>query len=231
MNNAGFSCFRTFVGSFQRSDPGCAATSSRLPRRHPRRDLGPACRAASAAPRARSTRGPCPQQITSQDCQVVATGPWRGRLEGRGPLAVACLGLPGGCIAGTGEAAYPLYSADQPLANSEVATLHGDVAYVDGRDVGGLATSFTLLPGCHVVGLPDKSQAGDPSRGGFWATLPPTYFAVQMRARMHYLFKVRMQATDNLGTVTIDAREVDSAGQTVRELRPVTDPAQLRRCR
>jgi hypothetical protein len=144
---------------------------------------------------------------------------------------VTCVGLCPGCIADTSEATYPLYSADQRLPESEVATLRGDVACVDGRDVRGLAASFALLPGCHVIRLPDKVQAGDPSRGGFWATLPPTYFAVQMRAGMQYLFKVGMQATDNLGRVTIDAREVDAGGQTVQELRPVTDPAQLRRCR
>ena len=112
---------------------------------------------------------------------------------------------------------YPLYEAGSiHPAPTELATLHGPIATVDGQQVTGKGKTFALLPGCHIVTLQRNVGAADSNANGAWAgTLPPLAVAFRMRPSYKYLVSVRFEETSGpYGQMHIDARERDPQGQT-----------------
>ena len=55
-------------------------------------------------------------------------------------------------------------------------------------------------------------------------------FAVHMHSGMRYVFELDVSGAGSAMHLVIDAREVNSAGETTKELRPTTDAAELSQC-
>lgn len=131
-------------------------------------------------------------------------------------------------------ATHPLYAGPvRPTA--EVARLSGPIATVDGVDVSSVGTSFSLLPGCHVVEL--RRKIGEGSTSGAWSTeLRYTRYAFRMRAGSSYEIDVQLQpgnaamGSANVGGVTIEAVERGPSGKIVGVIPPVQKPAQIDAC-
>jgi hypothetical protein len=132
-----------------------------------------------------------------------------------GFLSTACIG------SGT---TYPLYSnAGQKLGPEAVASLTGDVAYVDGRDVSPYGNSFELLPGCHVVQPPEKWGGSSYGQPTVWATIGKISFAMDMKAQHRYSVHVevvRLSGND-AANVTVEAREESTDGTITRRFRAI----------
>lgn len=127
--------------------------------------------------------------------------------------AMAAL-LGSGCMLGKPNA-VPLYAADAAhrLPPEQVATLHGPIHTVDGRDVSGQGRSFELTPGCHVVVL--SNNVGQGTTDGAWAAnIGRLTVAFRMRPMNKYIVDLDIQdSSAPVGRMTIRAREVTPDGQ------------------
>lgn len=132
-------------------------------------------------------------------------------------------------------AAHPLYPGPA-RPPGEVARLSGPVARVDGVDVSGQASSYTLLPGCHVVEL--QSRIGEGSLSGAWsAEVRHRFYAFKMQAGHSYEIDAQLQpgnyslGTGTVGGVKIKAVERDARGSVLGAIAPVRTAAEARACR
>ena len=95
-----------------------------------------------------------------------------------------------GCFSGGADSPVPLYSpADPPLPVTEVATLAGPIASVDGARVGKSGHSYALSPGCHQVTNLDEWGGSDGMSASI-AHLPELTFSVPMRAGYSYVLEI-----------------------------------------
>jgi len=119
-------------------------------------------------------------------------------------------------------ATYPLYSnPEQKRPAEQLATLVGDLAYVDGKDVSAHGNSFELLPGCHVVGPPEKWGKVDYSHS-IWANIGKLNFAIPMKARHRYVVRIDVGMSNGAGsTLNIVVREETMDGTVTRYFRPI----------
>jgi hypothetical protein len=132
-------------------------------------------------------------------------------------------------------ASHPLY-AGPPRPTAEVAGLSGPVATVDGVDVSSVGSSFTLLPGCHVVGL--RRRIGEGNVNGAWSTeLRYAIYAFRMTAGSSYEIDVHLQPGNagvgnaNVGGAQVEAVERNPAGKVIGVIAPVHKPAEVEACR
>lgn len=131
-------------------------------------------------------------------------------------------------------ATHPLY-AGPTRPTHEVARLSGPIATVDGVEVSRVGTSFSLLPGCHVVEL--RRRIGEGTTSGAWsAELRYTQYAFRMKAGASYEIEVQLQpgnaamGSANVGGVLIEAVERDPSGKVVGVVSPVRKPAEVDAC-
>ncbi|MBN2576198.1 MAG: hypothetical protein JXP73_16680 [Deltaproteobacteria bacterium] len=163
---------------------------------------------------------------------MTAQAPWR--MVGRRILAsllalasaVAC-----GHLRSAPRALYP----GPALPEERVALLNGPIDSVDGADVSRLGSSFALLPGCHVVGLP--ARIGEGSVSGAWSVdIGRRFYAFHMRAGRSYAIEIHLRpGTDSVGTGTVGGVEVravekDARGKTLQTIEPVHGQADIDAC-
>lgn len=149
-----------------------------------------------------------------------------------GCVALALTHLPGCVSSGPvrGSALYP--STGAWPAPSEIATLNGYVADVDGRDVTQLVPPFELLPGCHVVHTPERWTAINSGTVAAAAQTGQLTFALPMRAGHFYEIEVRAQVQTSIsGRIDILGIESDASGQRTRVFDTLEDQAELDACR
>ena len=133
-----------------------------------------------------------------------------------------------GCISASSANWYPLH--DEQLPPSRVARLSGYVRFVDGRDLADHGRSFELLPGCHVVGTPEK-WGGASLDAAMVATTGVVYFALPMKPGRHYSIDVHTDGMAGpVGTLRIEARETASNGEPTELFAPVTSQAEIDAC-
>jgi len=104
----------------------------------------------------------------------------------------------------------------------------GYVQYVDGHDVSELGKAFDLLPGCHVVGTPEKYGEGDDSGGATVVTTGTVGYAVMMKKGHDYVFEVRLDETTMMAYLVAVERGPD--GTPLRNLPPAQSVAELNGC-
>lgn len=126
-----------------------------------------------------------------------------------------------GCIASAGQSVALYPDPEHRRAPTEVATLVGDVAIVDGKDVTEYGNSFELLPGCHLVATPSKwGQTGHYET--MVANIGHVYFAIDMKAGYRYVLRIEIASlTGGGGKLSITAREEQSDGTVTRMFNPV----------
>src|SRR5436190_1922642 len=91
------------------------------------------------------------------------------------------------CI--TPPRAYPLYAgAARERPASEVGTLSGPIAAIDGQDVSEKGR-IALLPGCHSFRLLRRIGQVSLPGGGYVATLPQQTFTIDVRAGHAYVIE------------------------------------------
>lgn len=116
--------------------------------------------------------------------------------------------------------AYPLYP--NPAVRrvpEEVATLLGDVATVDGVNVSEHGKFFELLPGCHIVGPPERWGQTDYNHT-IWVTIGEASFAIDMKAEHRYVIRVNVSSLSGSGgTFSVTAREETMDGTETRSFR------------
>jgi hypothetical protein len=113
---------------------------------------------------------------------------------------------------------------------TEVATLSGHVAEVDGRDVTSLAPPYELLPGCHVVRTPEQWGAVGTTvaQSAQTGKLP---FALPMRAGHAYHVEVVTEMQTSIAaSLDIHAVETDPSGSRTAVFPVTRDRAQLDAC-
>ena len=157
-------------------------------------------------------------------------------------LLVATLALAGDVACGHfATQPHPLYPAPTRPAE-QVATLSGPVGTVDGRDVSRKGNLFSLLPGCHVVGL--RKQMSEGGLGGAWSVeLPHTIYVFRMQAGRTYEIQILRQAAGGAGSavstvgnatsgggVKIEAVERDATGKSLGVLAPARSNAEIEAC-
>jgi hypothetical protein len=127
----------------------------------------------------------------------------------------------------------PLYpSTGAPLVPTQIATLSGYVAGVDGRDVSELLQPFELLPGCHVVHTPERWTGMNSGTVAASAQTGTLSFALPMLAGHFYKIDVRPQVQTSIsGRIDILAIESDPGGQQTRVFDTPKNPAELEACR
>lgn len=152
-------------------------------------------------------------------------------------LDVCCVALAlisiAACFSSTpvrGAALYP--SSGAPLEPSQIATLHGYVADVDGQDVTQLVPPFELLPGCHVVHTPERWTGVNSGTVSAVAQTGRLTFALPTRAGYFYEVEVRAQVQTSIsGKIDILAVESDASGQQTRVFDALKNQAELDACR
>jgi hypothetical protein len=134
-------------------------------------------------------------------------------------LAANLRALPGlallGCAVGGAATAYKTYSGPRK-PDAEVALLIGQVAFIDGEPVQQHGQRFALEPGCHVVRLPNKVYDSD-STESITGTLPPTHFALPVKASHMYQVRVRVPHMSGAGSggLVIEVIEHDATHEQV----------------
>jgi hypothetical protein len=158
-------------------------------------------------------------------------------VNGHGPkrgtaLVVAVFGFATTACIGSGNS-YPLYpNSGQKLGPDAVASLSGDVAYVDGRDVSSYGNSFELRPGCHVVRAPEKWGGMSYGQPTVWANIGKVSFAMDMQAHYRYLVHVevvRLSGSDG-NNVSVEAHEESLGGAITRRFRPINEDVPFGNC-
>jgi hypothetical protein len=152
-----------------------------------------------------------------------------------GLLFAGALATTGGASCGHfGPVPHPLYPGPA-RPTEEVARLSGPVVTVDGANVSSLGSSFTLLPGCHVVEL--QPRIGEGSVSGAWsAEIRHAVYAFKMKAGHSYEIDVHLRAGNSsvgkgtVGGVKITAVERDPRGAVVGSTTPVRNSADAEAC-
>jgi hypothetical protein len=128
---------------------------------------------------------------------------------------------------------YPLYDASTiPRTPAEVATLHGPIATVDGKNVAEKGQAFGLLPGCHIVTLERSVGASDSLANGAWAgTLPSMAVVFRMLPAHMYVIDVQLETSSGpLGKMQVRATERTPAGK-VTEVPWMRGESDVEECR
>ena len=95
-----------------------------------------------------------------------------------------------GCFSGGADSPVPLYSpADPPRPATEIATLAGPIATVDGARVAKSGHSYALAPGCHQVTNLGE-WGGSDGMSASMAHLPELTFSVLMHAGYSYVLEI-----------------------------------------
>lgn len=144
--------------------------------------------------------------------------------------AVTGCALLAGCVSGSGRG-YPLHGLEPRPPSTQVVQLQGYVHYVDDVDVSKLATSFEVLPGCHLIRTPESWGKMDIA-GGIIIETGEQLLALPMKGGHFYL--VEVVATNISGPVGegyLRASERDPSGEVTRTWGPVTSQADIDACR
>jgi hypothetical protein len=133
-----------------------------------------------------------------------------------------------GCIGSGSSSWYRLHERQLPA--SEVVRVSGYVRFVDGRDLADRGRAFELLPGCHVIGTPEKW--GESSLdAAIVATTGVVLFALVMEAGHHYEIDVRSEGMAGpVKTLRVEARETDDNGKLVGRFAPTQNQADIDAC-
>jgi hypothetical protein len=137
--------------------------------------------------------------------------------------------LVAGCIVSGGHP-HPLYPGD-PRPPAEIARLFGPIGAVDGQDVSHFGKSFSLLPGCHVVKLAQKTgEINTLGSGGYVASLPDVTYAFRMRPAHTYEIEIQTDPSSGpIGEIRIRAWERDANG-AANELGPARSTEEIDDC-
>jgi hypothetical protein len=145
-------------------------------------------------------------------------------------LVVLTMIYAGACITGT-RRGYPLYPHPPLMEQQRVAFLTGYIHDVDGKDVSQHGRSFDLLPGCHIVGTPEKGGTMD-STAGVVITTGSRKFAIPMKAAHSYVIEVGSPTAFSgiTGPASLSGREIDEAGKTTRRFAPAASLPDVQDC-
>lgn len=130
-----------------------------------------------------------------------------------------------------GYALYP--NTYPPPKPEEVATLSGYVQRVDGESVPKEASSFELLPGCHLVVTPTEWGRFGGGTGAFIVKTGHRLFALPMKAAHQYAVGLRTsdQMTGPTASMMIEAIETDRKGAVIKAWTPARSRSDVDACR
>lgn len=111
-----------------------------------------------------------------------------------------------------------------------MAQLRGDIHSVDGQYVQDLGGTFDLLPGCHVIKTPPRWTTSDGSGGHTWVEMTPATYALRMKAGHRYSITIEVTGAEAKLTLRLRGTEVDSDGNLLASLAPVTTSDDLEQC-
>jgi hypothetical protein len=128
-----------------------------------------------------------------------------------------------------GEPLYPV--TGERLPRAQVAELGGYVRMVDDQHVDEDKT-FELLPGCHVIGTPERWGRVDSSSGGVMVDTGRRTFALVMKPghRYHVDVSVKMMGGSS-GSAVIEATEEDPKGKKTGLFGPATSSMDIEQCK
>jgi hypothetical protein len=135
-----------------------------------------------------------------------------------------------GCIAPS-ERGQPLYPVTgQRPAREDVAQIDGYIRLVDDQHVAE-GRRFEVLPGCHIIGTPEKWGRVE-SSGGIIVDTGRRTFALVMKPGHRYHVDVNVKTMGgSTGSAQVEATEQDPKGTRTGTFAPATSTADIDQCR